>query len=153
MSTDATSSITQSCRFCYHYTQPTKNSVECRPIVSASSMYLSSIACSMPTTNNSANATQHSLLIGRKTMHTQQLQSTFVASTLQTILANKTSITTTLNAQLLQTKEQRYAPYLPYIPPVIPSSVMQLRMATANVGVPVTPIICKTGKGSQFVTK
>ena len=148
-----TSIMTQSCRFCYNYNQPTNNTVECRPIVSATSTYLSSIACSKPVTNNSANTTQHSLLIGRKTMQAQQLQSTFVASTLQTILANTSSITTTLNAQLLQTKEQRYAPYLPYIPPVIPSSVMQLRMATANVGVAVTPITCKTGKGSQFVTK
>ena len=153
MSISTTSIMTPSCRFCYNYTRPTKNTVECRPIVSATSTYLSSIACSNSTTNNSANATQHSLLIGRQTMQAQQIHDTMVASTLQTILANTTSITNTLNAQLLQTKEQRYAPYLPYIPPVIPSSVMQLQMATANVGVAVTPITCKTGKGNQFVTK
>jgi titin len=57
-----------------------------------------------------------------------------------------------LQSQLINVQQLRYQPYQPYIYPVIPSSVTQLAMATANVGVGRPPITCLTGKDNQWVT-
>jgi len=140
-------------RFCYHYTPTNTINVICKPVVTASSTYLSSIACQSNVVNNNMQTTQGSLLQSIQQQHARCIQSTMTSCSIQNTALNASSITSTLQSQILQIAQQRYAPYQPYIPVMMPSSVIQLQMATANVGVAVTPITCLTGKGVQFVTK
>jgi hypothetical protein len=70
----------------------------------------------------------------------------------QCTIQQSTILSNQIYSQLIQAGAQRYLPYQPYIFPVVPSSVTQLQMATANVGVPMTPITCQSGKGNQTVT-
>jgi hypothetical protein len=67
-------------------------------------------------------------------------------------IENNSLITSTIYGQLLQVRNDRYLPYRPYIPPIVPSSVMQLQMATVNAGVPMSFFTIADCKGSQFVT-
>lgn len=75
-----------------------------------------------------------------------------MSSTIQSTIQNSNAISAQIYSQLLDINKRRYEPYQPYIYPVIPSSVIQLQMATANVGVPMTPITCLSGKGNQYIT-
>lgn len=140
-------------RFCYNYVHPKTTTVCCKPIICASSTYLSSISCLSNVVNNSMQTTQGSLLQSIQQQQASCAHSTMTGCSIQATITNTSSITSTLQSQLLQLAQQRYAPYQPYIPPVMPSSVIQLQMATANVGVSMTPITCLTGKGVQYVTK
>ncbi len=97
--------------------------------------------------------TQSAFLLGKESTLKKTNINTMCATTVQSTIQNTDMITNQLYAQLLQVQQQRYQPYQPYNPPVIPLSVIQLQMATANVGVPVTPITCKSGKGNQFITR
>ena len=141
-------------RFCYNYT-PTgiTTSTYCKPVVSASSTYLSSISCLSNVVNNNMQTTQGSLLQAIQQQHALCAQSTMTGCSIQNTVSNASNITSTLQGQLLQLAQQRYIPYQPYVPIMMPSSVIQLQMATANVGVAMTPITCLTGKGVQYVTK
>ena len=93
------------------------------------------------------------MLLARQACFLKGVQSTITMSTVQSTIANASAINSTIYSQLLNVKAQRYVPYQPYIPPFIPSSVMDLQRMTANVGNPMPPITCLTGRGSQFVTK
>lgn len=96
--------------------------------------------------------TQSALLYSIEQRVVQAQTSTLMCAAIQNTIQNTSSISNQLYSQLLQVGAQRYTPYQPYVYPVIPSSVTQLQMATVNVGVPVTPITCLTGKGNQTVT-
>jgi len=144
-------------RFCYNYTPPgitagTTTSTNCKPVVSASSTYLSSLSCLSNVVNNNMQTTQSSLLQAIQQQHALCAQSTMTGCSIQNTVSNVSSITSTLQSQLLQLAQQRYTPYQPYVPIMMPSSVIQLQMATANVGTPMVPITCLTGKGVQYVT-
>lgn len=93
------------------------------------------------------------MLLTRQSRFLQEVQSTTTMSTIQSTIANAAAINSTIYSQLLNVKAQRYVPYQPYIPPVIPSSVMELQMMTANVGNPMPPMTIMNCRGSQFVTK
>jgi len=102
---------------------------------------------------NSTQTTQRSFLLASQQQQVALNSSTLITSTLQATLSNSDAITAQLQGQLQQLRNQRYAPYQPYVPPVIPSSVMELRMKTANVGVPMSVFTIADCKGSQFVTR
>jgi len=50
-------------------------------------------------------------------------------------------------------QEERYAPYRPRVVEVMPQSVIDLQMRTANVGVPVPTMDISNCKGIQFITR
>lgn len=98
-------------------------------------------------------STQGSFLLARQRQQQQKLQSTLTAQILQQIQANAPSIASTIQDELVILQEQRYAPYRPRIVEVMPQSVLDLQMRTANVGVPVPTMTIANCKGIQFVTK
>ena len=140
-------------RFCYNYKPSGFIQPCCPPVVAATNSYLSSISCLTLITNGQTQTTQSALLAYRQKCFLQNQTSTMQCNTIQSTVQNTTSISDIIYAQLVQLGKDRYTPYQPYIYPVVPLSVIQLQMATANVGVPKTPITCLTGKGNQTVTK
>jgi hypothetical protein len=142
--------ITQNCRFCYSYKPQGFIQPCCPPIVSADIQTLSSISSTTFKVNNNINNTDQTMLLSRQACFLQGIQSTIMRSTIQSTIANAAAINSTMYAQLLGVKDQRYVPYQPYIPPFIPSSVIELQQKTANVGNPMPPFM--NCKGSQFIT-
>ena len=98
-------------------------------------------------------STQGSFLLARQRQQQQELQSTLTAQILQQIQANAPAIAATIQDELVIVQEQRYAPYRPRIVEVMPQSVLDLQMRTANVGVPVPTMTIANCKGIQFVTR
>ena len=149
--------MNQTCRFCYHYKPPGVNDKCCPPIICVSSMtpLVSTITSTLVSnvSMNSAQATEQSLLLASQRQYELEIQSTIIGSTIQSTIENNAAITAQLQAQLEDITFQRYAPYRPYIYPVVPSSVTELAMRTANVGNPMPPITILDCKGNQFVTK
>ena len=145
-------SAIKSCRFCYNYKPPGPIATCCSPNVCLTSTYLSTISCASIIANNSAKTTERSLLLqGQQTIF-KELNNAQMASTLSSILSNSTSINNTIGGQLNELRAQRYEPYQPYVYPVVPSSVTQLLMNTANAGVPHSFFTIMNCKGSQSVT-
>lgn len=138
---------TPTCRFCYSYTQPGF----IQPLCDVSFVDLSTMASQSTIVNNNTQTSCSALLLATQQQFQLQNQSTILSSTLQSTINNADSINSTIYSQLLDVRNQRYVPYQPYIPPVIPSSVTQLQMMTANVGNRM-PEIMKC-KGSQSVTR
>jgi hypothetical protein len=143
--------INNKCRFCYSYKPPGPIDPCCVPKTCTNDdlSVISSLQC---VTNNSTRTSERSLLLQLQQQYLQNNASTLVNSTLQTTLENNNLIASTIYGQLLQVRNDRYLPYRPYIPPVVPSSVMQLQMATVNAGVPMSFFTIADCKGSQFVT-
>ena len=83
----------------------------------------------------------------------QQARDVVRTTTILNTIANVDSITKDIVNQTAQLMVQRYEPYRPYVYPVVPESVTQLQMMTANVGNPMPPMTIAKCKGSQFVTK
>ena len=140
-------------RYCYNYIPPETSCTPCKPVLCASDQYISSISCLSNVVNNSTQTTQGAFLLASQQQQRYQIQSTIVNNTIQNTLENSDSITNTLSSQLETVRNQRYIPYQPYVPPVIPASVMELKMRTANVGVPMSVATMANCKGTQFVTK
>jgi hypothetical protein len=141
----------QKSRFCYSYKPPGVIDQCCLPIVCASTDYLS--FQTIPTIiNNSTRTIESSLLQAAQQQIYQKNQAAQQQRTLQTTLTNTSSITDQILNQLADLRNQRYVPYKPYVYPVMPQSVIDLQMRTANVGVPVPVFTMASCKGSQFVT-
>jgi len=136
-------------RFCYNYKAPGFVQPYCKPVVAATNAYLSSMSCASGVISGQ---TQSVLLQMKEQACIQAQQSTIHTCTLNSTIQNSTDISAQLYAQLVEIGKQRYIPYKPFIPPFIPLSVMELEMATANVGVPMTVITCLSGKGNQIIT-
>jgi len=136
-------------RFCYNYKAPGFVQPCCKPVVAATNAYLSSISCGSGVISGQ---TQSALLQLKQQACVGSQWSTVISSTIQSTIQNSNAISAQVYAQLLDVNKRRYEPYQPYIYPVIPSSVTQLAMATANVGVPKTVITCLSGKGNQYIT-
>lgn len=139
------------CRFCYSYKPPGPIDPCCvtKTCTNDDLLVASSLQC---VTNNSTRTSERSLLLQLQQQYLQSNASTIINSTLQNTLENNSLIASTIYGQLLQVRNDRYLPYRPYIPPVVPSSVIQLQMATVNVGVPMSFFTIADCKGSQFVT-
>jgi hypothetical protein len=75
-----------------------------------------------------------------------------VSSIVSSTIANSANITSTLQSQLIGIQRDRFLPYRPYIPEVIPQSVIDLQMNTANAGVPHSVATIANCKGVQFIT-
>jgi len=136
-------------RFCYNYKAPGFVQPCCKPVLAATNAYLSSISCGSGVISGQ---TQSALLQLKQEACIGSQWSTLMSSTIQSTIQNSNAISAQVYAQLLDVNKRRYEPYQPYIYPVIPSSVIQLQMATANVGVPMSVITCLSGKGNQYIT-
>ena len=145
-------SYTNKSRFCYSYKPPGPVENCCNPVVCTTNEFLSSISSLTPVINNSTRTSERSLLLYGLQQQLVCNQAALVNSTVQSTINNSTMIANTIYGQLLQVRQIRYEPFQPYIPPVIPLSVIQLQMATVNVGVPHSVFTCADGKGVQFVT-
>ena len=139
-------------RFCYSYKPPGVISECCAPIVCATNAYLSSISSLAPVIYNDSQTTQQSLLLYQERVFLQDVQTSYIVSTVNYTISNSTSITSTLNQQLLDLALARYLPYQRLPTPGPPSSVVQLQMQTVNVGVPHSFFTIMDCKGSQSVT-
>jgi hypothetical protein len=139
-------------RFCYNYKAPGFIQPCCKPVVCASSTYLNAIASTSSIVNGETRTTQGSLLAAKQKSVLQDANQASITSTIQYTQQNAAAISAQIQGQLDQLTIQRYVPYQPYIYPVVPVSVMQLQMATANVGVPVSFFTAMDCKGNQFVT-
>ena len=139
-------------RFCYSYKPEGIIENCCTPVVCTTNEFISSISSLTPVINNNTRTSERSLLLYGLQQQLQCNQAIQVNSTVQNTISNNALITSTLYGQLLQVRQRRYEPFQPYMPPVIPSSVIQLQMATVNVGVPHSVFTCADGKGVQFVT-
>jgi hypothetical protein len=140
------------CRFCYSYTPqgPVENC--CVPTVCATNEYIGQISSLSMVVNNSTRLTERSLLLGSQQQYFQEQSYQQTNCTVQSTIANQASITSTIYGQLLQVQRERYLPYQPYIYPVVPPSVVQLQMATVNVGVPQSFFTVADCKANQSVT-
>jgi hypothetical protein len=103
-------------------------------------------------TNNSTRTTESALLQATIKKQQQCFTRDITNSTIQSTITNAAAINESVFSELVNLKNQRYAPYQPYIYPVVPPSVMELQMRTANVGVGVSPDTIMNCRGSQFVT-
>jgi hypothetical protein len=107
----------------------------------------------IPSTIHNNSTTSHSLLLTLERCRANVSQQAITTRALQYTINNQNDINATLLSQLNTIRDQRYIPYQPYIPPVMPSSVIQLQMATANVGVPMSANTIMKCKGVQSFTK
>jgi hypothetical protein len=142
----------QKSRFCYNYKPPGIIEPCCKPIICATDALIASLSALPEVVNNSSRTTESSLL--QATVRKQQLcnLTKTTNSTIQSTIANAAAINENIFSQLIDIRNQRYAPYQPYVYPVVPPSVMELQMRTANVGVPHTVNTIANCRGSQFVT-
>jgi len=141
-----------SCRFCYSYKPPGLVEPTCKPVVCASDQFLSTISLLPEVTNNSTRTTESALLQATVKKQQQEIEQQTTNSTIQSTITNAAAINENVFSELINLKNQRYAPYQPYIYPVVPPSVIELQMRTANVGVGVPPDTIMNCRGSQFVT-
>ncbi len=81
------------------------------------------------------------------------MKAALTARILQQIQENAPTITATIQGELRMLQEERYAPYRPRAVEVMPQSVIDLQMRTANVGVPVPTMTIAKCKGIQFITR
>ena len=141
--------MTPACRFCYSYTPPGPIDTCCPPKPCSTNAELAVRASIPSVVNNSTQTSQQSLLLAQQRQYLQDVQAKKVAQLVAQ--ANQQAINQQIQGQLAQLTAQRYQPYQPYIYPTVPQSVIDLQMATANVGnrMPATLMRCK---GSQFVT-
>ena len=141
--------MTPACRFCYSYTPPGPIDTCCAPPPCNTDAQLIVKASIPSVVNNSTQTSQQSLLLAQQRQYLQDVQAKKVAQLVAQ--ANQQAINQQIQGQLAQLTAQRYQPYQPYIYPTVPQSVIDLQMATANVGnrMPATLMRCK---GSQFVT-
>jgi hypothetical protein len=137
-------------RFCYNHKAPGFIQPCCKPVVAATNAYLSSMSCASGVVSGQ---TQSVLLQLKQQACIQAQTSTMTGCNIQNSIRHTADITSQITGQLAEINKQRYIPYKPYVYPVIPSSVTQLQMMTANVGVPMSVITCLSGKGNQIITK
>jgi len=143
--------ITPSCRFCFAYTPP-GTVTTCCPSVYGTTLF-STLTTSNTIINNNTNVTPSALLLAQQSQQYKMNQSTIQVSTLNGIMTNQGSIMNQLYGQLRQVSTQRYVPYQPYVYPVVPSSVLELKMRTANAGVSQSFFSYMDCRGNQSVTK
>jgi hypothetical protein len=137
--------------FCYNYKPQGFINPVCKPVIAATNEYMSSIASIPAIVNGTAQTSQRTRIAATQQATLQQNITTARDIAVSNTQINIDAIEQSIYAQLATVGQQRYVPYKPYIPPVIPLSVMQLEMATRNVGTPMTNIMrCK---GNQSFTR
>ena len=142
----------QKSRFCYNYKPQGVIEPCCIPVVCATDAYISSLSSIPAVVNNSSRTIESSLLQATVKRQQQEIQTQIINRTVESTITNAAAINENIFSQLINIRNQRYAPYQPYIYPVVPPSVMELQMRTANVGVPHTFNTIANCRGSQFVT-
>jgi hypothetical protein len=144
--------MTPACRFCYNYKPPGPIDTCCAPTICTTSTEIAIRASIPDVVNNSTQTSQQSLLLAKQRQYLQDVQAKKIAQLVLATQANQQKINKQIEGELAQLKAERYQPYQPYIYPTVPRSVMELQMATANVGNPMPPATIASCKGSQFVT-
>jgi hypothetical protein len=147
-----TTYLTNKSRFCYNYKPPGFIQPCCTPIVCASSEYLSSLSCQANVININSQTTEQSLLLAKQNEWYKYNLSTTISQQVQSTIDNISIIESTIQGELDMVRSNRYLPYKPYIPPMIPSSVTELLMRTANAGLPTSTGTIMRCKGNQSVT-
>jgi hypothetical protein len=141
------------CRFCYSYKPSGIINNCCPPPICATNEYLSSISSCTPVIYNSSRTSEKSLLLYGQQQYLQEINASVTNQIVQSTIASASSVNDLVYGQLLQVKQNRYLPYRPYIPEVVPQSVIDLQMATVNVGVPQSFFTYMDCKGNQTVTR
>lgn len=142
----------QKSRFCYYYKPPGTIEPCCKPVVCATNEYIASLASIPAVVNNSSRTIESSLLQATVKRQQQEIQTQTIKRTVQDTIVNAAAINENIRNQLVNIRNERYAPYQPYVYPVVPPSVIELQMRTANVGVPHSVNTIANCRGSQFVT-
>jgi hypothetical protein len=145
-------SYTNKSRFCYSYTPPGPINNCCTPPLCTTNEHLGQISTLSKVINNSTRLSERSLLLGSQQQYFQKQSTQHINKIVQSTISNSDSITSTIYGQLLQVQQQRLLPYQPYMPPVIPQHVIDLQMATANIGVPHSFFTIADCKGVQSIT-
>jgi hypothetical protein len=104
-------------------------------------------------TYNNVQISPSNLLHYTRQQYLNNINDNNVSSIVAYTNINTDAITSTIYNQLIQIRDQRYVPYQPYIYPVIPSSVVQLKMNSANAGLPESFFQYSNCKGNQTYTK
>ncbi len=139
-------------RFCYSYKPPGTINNCCPPVVCATNEHISLISSCIPVIYNSSRTSEKSLLLYGQQQYLQETNAAITNQIVQSTISSVSSITDLVYAQLLQVRQDRFLPFRPYIPEVIPPSVIELQMATVNVGVPQSFFTYMNCKGVQSVT-
>jgi len=143
-------------RFCYSYHRhpiaptccPQNTQPECITIST-----LSTISSLSTVIFNSKGASAQTILETSCFQQQRQRRQQEIDERLSTILANSSTIQSTLQGQLNNQVESRYMDYYRREPEMIPQSVLELERMTRNVGVPMPVMTIANCKGVQFVTK
>jgi hypothetical protein len=139
-------------RFCYSYKPPGTINNCCIEPLCATNEHISSISSCIPVIFNSSRTSEQSLLLYGQQKYLQETNAAITNQIVQSTISSVSSVTDLVYSQLLQVRQDRYLPYRPYIPEVIPPSVIELQMATANVGVPHSVFTYRNCKGVQSIT-
>lgn len=94
--------------------------------------------------------TSNSLLQAQLQTFLEDNVNSAVSTSYQNNIINQTSITNTLNSELLTYSQNRNSKYIRKNPEIIPQSVIDLQMQTANVGVPHSVFTMRDCKGNQY---
>lgn len=124
-----------SCRFCYSYKAPGTATTCCPP--PPKMLQLSTLATLSSCVYGSSQTNSAALLQAQLEQQYRELQSTATASTLAGNIARQGILQSSIQGALIALQAERANQYRRFQPEFIPSSVIELRMRTANVGVPV----------------
>ena len=143
-------------RFCYSYHRhpiaptccPQSTQPEC-----ITTSTLSTMSSLTSVIFNSKGASSQTILQTTCLLQQQQNKNREINAKLSTILGNSITIQSTLQGQIANQVESRYASYYRREPEIIPESVMELERLTRNAGVPMPVMTIANCKCVQFVTK
>jgi hypothetical protein len=124
-----------SCRFCYSYKPPGTATTCCPP--PPKMLQLSTLASLSSCVYGSSQTNSSALLQAQVEQQERERQSTITASTLAGNIARQGILQSSIQGNLIMLQAERANQYRRFQPEFIPSSVIQLEMRTANVGVPV----------------
>lgn len=94
--------------------------------------------------------TSNSLLQAQLQTFLEDNVNSAVSTSYQNNIINQTSITNTLNSELLTYAQNRNSKYIRKNPEIIPQSVIDLQMQTTNVGVAHSVFTMRDCKGNQY---
>ena len=134
------------CKSGEHLYKPQIFISNCCPTLCNTNIDLISSTAFVPT-----GLTSQTLLQSQQQTLFESNTSTLIASSYQNNIQNQTLIASTLNGQLLTYVQARNSKYIRRNPEMIPQSVIDLQMQTANVGVPHSVFTMRDCKGNQFI--
>ena len=130
---------TYNCKSCYNYTPYIFNPTCC-----------SQQSCNVDLISSTASfphgLSSQTLLNTQMQTYLECNASTISGSSYQDNIQNQAIISSTIYSEFLTYGQNRFNKYIRWQPPIIPQSVIDLQMQTANVGVPRTIVEPCSGK-------